>query len=182
MSEQDTKIALFQLMGQAQKLQQNAEKQCKDVEAAAKALQNNAQTYKRDAVKALSEAASEAMAAALKEPLRQLQAVTDTAQEGAALFRKKAKEITTTMISCGVVIVVCCSVAMGLFTGYYLDEKWKELAAVKAELQARNTELSRLPQVYDNIENNPGFWVVIDNSQKTLKLQGGKTVALLPRK
>ena len=182
MSEQDTKTAIFQLMGQAQKLQQSAERQGKDVEAAAKALQYNAQAYKRDAVEALSGAASEAMAAALKEPLHQLQAASDAAQEGAELFRKKAKEITITMVACGVVIVICCAVAMGLFTGYYLDEKWKELATVKAELQERDTELAHLPKVYNNIENNPGFWVVIDAAHKILKLQGGETVALLPRK
>ncbi len=182
MSDQETKTALFQLMGQAQKLQQGAERQAQAVENAAQELKRDAQDYKREAVAALTRVASEAMETVLRKPQQQFQAVSDSAQEGANLFRKRAKELLVTTVACSVVIILGCTVVMGLFTGWYLEEKRGELEAIKAELKERNIELARLPKVYDNIQDNPGFWVVIDRTKKIFELQNGEVVARLPRK
>ena len=182
MSEQDTKMLLFQLMAQAQKLQQGAEQQGKAVEDAAQALRRDAQDYKHDAVVTLTRVAREAMDSALKKTLQQFQAVSDSAQEGADIFKKRAKEVLVTTVVSSVVIIFVCTVVVGLVTGYYLDEKLKELEKINAEIKDRNIELAHLPKVYDNIDGAPGVWVVIDRIKKTLTLQNGEVVARLPKK
>lgn len=170
-----TEEQIFLLMTHAQDMQ-------KAVEQQVQALEKAAQRLERDAVTAFSAAMRENVNRALGDTKKELTEAVQAAKEASEIAKSGGRHFMRLVSVYAFFVLLVVALGLGAFSWLFVSWKAEEAAALRAEIRAMNADLARLPKVYDNIQDTPGVWVVIDPGAKTLQLQNGETIARLPRR